>query len=158
MAIGQFNKITYDDINNLKNESITTKNIYASGTSATIGTSDNPFNSVYANQYYGRKFKSAVLIFEQRLLDLSMNKVYSLGGYNVFNTFDFLSFCSNGYNINAVTLTTRSMAISHPNEYGPFRWGYPNTTLCCDFYISSEGITFQKIVSYGDLILKIVGF
>ena len=54
MAIEQFGKITYDDINNLKNESITTKNIYASGTSATIGTSDNPFNTVYANTYYGR--------------------------------------------------------------------------------------------------------
>ena len=58
MAIGQFNKITYDDINNLKNTSIETGTLKTTG-DITCG------GNVTANMYYGSFSKESKFKMEQ---------------------------------------------------------------------------------------------
>ena len=98
MAIEQFGKITYNDINNLNNESITTKNIYASDTSADIGTADNPFDKVYANYYYGRKQINAFnLIF---VGNISIGSSVSCD----WSKYDFIFVVPKGFYLSVLTV------------------------------------------------------
>lgn len=153
MAIGQFNKITYDDINNLKNESITTKNIYASDTSATIGTSNNPFNTVYANMYYGTKFTSAYLGGFTPKTD---GYIHSLD-YGDMSLFSFISIQTNGWGATPIFLpwivlqeksNDNALLFMYGQNSGSLRFYFPTgyQIYCRDCLTS--GLGYVKVYGY----------
>ena len=133
MAIEQFGKITYNDINNLNNESITTKNIYASGTSADIGTADNPFDKVYANYYYGTKY-STTQLFRKAISSLTTGSCFPLE--KQMSDFEFIAICTTGFS-NLTLLPVDWVLSVHANIYGGYRYTI-NETGTLIFYISTS--------------------
>ena len=134
MAIEQFGKITYNDINNLNNESITTKNIYASGTSADIGTSDNPFNTVYANTYYGGKFIRTPIL---DTTSITAGNMYLQQSYRSFEYLEIYCYFSNEFFSSAFL----NQEVFHYASYGLYQSEHFLTLACAEK--SSYNISFR---------------
>ena len=147
------NIIKASDIMDLTNNSITTGNIYASGTSATIGTSNNPFNSVYANTYYGTKFTSTYL---GGFTPTTAGKLHTLNSGDM-SLFPFISIQVNGWG--AMPIFLPWSVISEKNNIGACMYMYGQSNGCLCFYAPTgyeiycsdsltSGLGYVKIFGY----------
>ena len=151
MAIEQFGKITYNDINNLNNESITTGNIYASGTSANIGTAENPFNNVYANYYYGTKFQCTLL------------KKFTLlpsGGFTTvgdMSQYSFICFYVNGWGATPIFLPWEALKEKDNASNTLYMYGSSNNAVVFYQYHNTQ-IYAQDSLTNGYGTFHVFGF
>ena len=153
MAIEQFGKITYNDINNLNNESITTGNIYASGTSADIGTADNPFDKVYANYYYGRTIRYKRIFADNSLYNGAVFED------SIKNYLFILVYCK-WANITATAMVFPTFAVDSTYNY----YSYTFKVLGCDsntyqkFSIMPDGKTVTNVETSNPSWTWVIGF
>ena len=99
MAIEQFGKITYNDINDLQNNSITTGNLTCTGN---IMCNTSGAGIVTANQYYGTKFKRTVL----HSGNMKVGNRYTINWIN----YEFISISGVGYQTGSILLYVPDIA------------------------------------------------